>query len=72
LKHVSHFVQPGARRLETDGTFDNLLAFLNPDKSVAVILRNESSRERPIDITVAGKAIQGMMPADSFNTLLVK
>ena len=72
LKHVSHFVQPGARRLETDGTFDNLLAFANPDKSVAVILRNESAHERPIDLTVAGKTIQGVMPADSFNTLLLK
>ncbi len=72
LKHVSHFVQPGARRLETDGTFDNLLAFVNPDKSVAIILRNESPHDRPIDITVAGATIPGMMPPDSFNTLLVK
>ena len=72
LKHVSHFVQPGARRVDSDGTFDDLLAFVNPDKSVAVILRNESAHDRPIDITVTGKTIQGMMPPDSFNTLLLK
>jgi len=71
LKHVSHFVQPGARRLGTDGTFENALAFQNPDNSVAVILRNESARERPIDVTVGETTISGMMPADSFNTLLL-
>jgi glucosylceramidase len=71
LKHASHFVQPGARRLETDGTFDNALAYLNPDRSVAVLLRNESDRERPIDVTVGERKIPGMMPPDSLNTLLI-
>ncbi|MGD0360033.1 MAG: glycoside hydrolase family 30 protein [Bryobacteraceae bacterium] len=72
LKHVSHFVQPGARRLETDGTFDDLLAFLNPDKSVAVILRNESDRPRPVSVIVAELTVPAVMQPDSFNTLLVK
>jgi glucosylceramidase len=34
MKHASHFVQRRARRMETQGTFDDVLAFLNPDKSV--------------------------------------
>jgi glucosylceramidase len=71
IKHVSHFVQPRSRRLETDGTFDNALAFQNPDGTIAIILRNESDRERPIDITSAGVKIPATMPPDSFSTLLL-
>lgn len=72
LKHASHFVQPGARRLETDGTFDNLLAFGNPDKSVAVILRNESPRESKVNVNITGAILPLTLPPDSFNTLLLK
>jgi glucosylceramidase len=46
MKHFSHFVKPGARRLETSGTFTNLLAFINPDKSVVLVMFNESDTEK--------------------------
>jgi glucosylceramidase len=72
MKHASHFVQRGATRLETHGTFDDALAFLNPDKSVVVILRNESGHERPVDVTIGDRKIAGSMEADSFNTLLLR
>jgi glucosylceramidase len=69
LKHVSHFVQRGAKRLDTRGTCDDALAFLNPDRSVVVILRNESAQEKAIDITIGDNTIRGSMPPDSFNTM---
>lgn len=72
MKHASHYVQRGAMRLETYGTFDDALAFLNPDKSVVVILRNESGYERPVDVTIGDRKIAGSMEADSFNTLLLR
>jgi glucosylceramidase len=72
MKHASHFVQRGAMRLQTHGTFDDALAFLNPDNSVAVILRNESGYERPVDVTIGDRKIAGSMEADSFNTLLLR
>jgi glucosylceramidase len=71
LKHVSHFVQPGARRLEAEGTFDDVLAYRNPDGSIAVILRNESDVERPVNVTVGNTTVPAMMPANSFSTLFV-
>jgi glucosylceramidase len=71
LKHVSHFVQPGARRLEAEGTFDDVLAYRNPDGSVAVILRNESDVERPVNVTVRRVTVPAMMPANSFSTLFL-
>jgi glucosylceramidase len=71
LKHVSHYLQAGAVRLETDGTFDNVLAFRNPDSSVAMILRNESEREALVDVAIRGQKTYLRLPADSFNTLFV-
>ena len=72
LKHVSHFVQPGARRLPITGTFDNALAFQNPDRTIAVILRNETSWPRTINIALAGQKLFASMQPDSFNTLLLQ
>jgi O-Glycosyl hydrolase len=71
MKHVSHFVQRGARRLATQGTFDDVLAYLNPDQSVVVVLRNESDYEKAIDISIGARKVAGSMAADSFNTLLL-
>jgi glucosylceramidase len=72
LKHASHFVQRGATRAETHGTCDDVLAFLNPDRSVVVILRNESNHERAVDVTIGDRKISGSMEPDSFNTLVLR
>ncbi|MFT4113179.1 glycoside hydrolase family 30 protein [Silvibacterium sp.] len=71
LKHASHFIQPGARRLDLDGTMEDALAFANPDGSTIVLLRNASSRERAVDLIVHGERISGLMPPDSFNTVQI-
>lgn len=72
MKHVSHFVQRGARRLGTHGTFDDVLAYLNPDQSVVVVLRNESAYEKAIDVPIGSRKVAGSTAADSFNTLLLR
>ena len=72
LKHVSHFVQPGATRLETQGTFQDLLAFVNPDGTTAVIARNESGDEKPLTMVAAGRKIAITMQSQSFHSVLVK
>jgi glucosylceramidase len=72
LKHVSHFVQPGAKRLEAEGTFDDVLAYKNPDGSVAVVLWNESDVERPVNVTVGDTIIPAMMQPSSISTLFVR
>ncbi len=69
MKHVSHFVRKGARRLMVSGTEDNALAFLNPDKSVAVIVRNEGAEERPLNVTIGQRIIACTMEPDSLSTL---
>ena len=72
LKHVSHFVMSGAKRVETEGTFENLLAFSNPDGSTAVIARNESAQAKPLTVVVGERKIAIVLQGESFNSLLVK
>ena len=74
LKHFSHFVNPGARRLDTFTLtgHDNLLAFVNPDRTVVILMQNDLCQELPVRVKVAGKVIGAVLKADSFNTLVVQ
>jgi glucosylceramidase len=72
LKHVSHFVMPGARFLETVVPDNNILAFVNPDKSIVVVVRNEEKADKQIVIKVGKKEINPVLKADSFNTFVVR
>jgi len=72
LKHVSHFVIAGARLLETAVPDNNVLAFVNPDKSIVLIVRNEDKSEKQISIKVGNLEINPLLKADSFNTFVLR
>jgi len=72
MKHLSHFVKPQAKLLATSGDFNNLLAFINPDKSVVVVVFNESANEKSLNIKVGNQILSPLMQANSFNTFLIK
>jgi glucosylceramidase len=72
LKHLSHFVDVGARFLKVSGTFDDALAFRNPDQSVIVMLRNQGAQPQRIQVDVAGRAAELEMPPDSIGTFAVR
>jgi glucosylceramidase len=71
LKHASHFVMPGARLLETKGINENILAFVNPDGSIVLIVRNEEKSDKKVNIKIGSIEINPLLKADSFNTLVV-
>lgn len=73
LKHVSHFVQPGARRLDTASWtgYENQLAFANPDGSVVVVMQNDLSEALLVRVMVGDRVIAATLPADSFNTFVL-
>lgn len=71
MKHVSHYVQPGAYKLETEGAYTNLLAFRNPDNSIALIIANETSDDRSLSIRIGDRVYTPIVKAYSMNTLLV-
>ena len=72
LKHLSHYVQPGARRLATTGAFTNLLAFQNPDKSVVLVAQNDQDTDQTVRFRVGGHTVAPLLRAHSFNTLVLK
>lgn len=73
MKHLSAFVQPGARRVETSSWngHENQLAFLNPDGSVVVVIQNDLAEPLPVRIAVGAALLAPTLPADSFSTLVV-
>ena len=74
MKHLSGFVRPGARRLQTMSWsgYENLLAFSNPDKSVVVMMQNDLCADLPVRLKIGDKVIAGTLAADSFNTFVVR
>lgn len=70
LKHVSHFVQSGARLLRLPVGTD-ALAFLNPDGSIVLVAAN--SLEKPLDLQVRlrGREQTFSLSPRSFNTLII-
>jgi len=73
LKHISHFVRPGARRVTTFSFrgYENQLAFINPDGSVVIMIQNDMSDVMPVNITIGNRMISPLLQADSFNTFVV-
>ena len=74
LKHLSHFVKPGAKRLDTFTLtgYENLLAFANLDRTVVIFMQNDLGQELPVRFKVGEKVIGATLEADSFNTLVVQ
>lgn len=73
LKHLTHFVGPGARRLGLRGWsgYENVLAFRNPDGAVVVVTQNDQCQDLPLRVKVGDRVVAATLPADSFNTLAV-
>ena len=63
MKHLSHFVEVGAKRVETTGTCDDALGFVNPDGGLVFLLRNEAAREEFVEIRAGGRIGDGEIVA---------
>ena len=72
LKHLTHFVDVGAKRIETTGTCDDALGFVNPDGSVVLMLRNELPHPQLVQVQIGDRALAVNMPPDSIGTLTAK
>ena len=71
MKHVSHYVKTGAKMMSLSGSFTNMLAFLNPDKSLVIILQNETDEPKKITIKIGDSFISSIYKPNSFNTIMV-
>jgi len=71
MKHLSHFVQPGAYLLKTSGGKDHL-AFTNPNGETVVLLVNEDVADKKLTIGFGNKNTSLMVKGKSINTLVFK
>ena len=72
LKHASHYVMPGAKKIETEGAYGDLLAFKNPDQSVVLIMGNQTDQNRVVSVKVGDVTISPTLIANSINTITLK
>jgi glucosylceramidase len=72
MKHLSHFVDVGAKRVETTGTCDDALGFVNPDGGLVFLLRNELQGERFVEIRAGGRMATVKLLPDSISTVAMK
>jgi len=71
IKHASHYVKPGARVLELSGSYEDALAFLNPDGKAVVLLANQDDVPKPVSIEIGGKVRNFTLPAASLSTIVL-
>jgi glucosylceramidase len=67
MKHLSHFVQPGAYRLRTSGE-TNALAFQNPNGDIALLLLNTAATDTSLRLAVGTTTVTVPLKAKSINT----
>ena len=68
-KHFSYFIQPGAHLIATQSTWNDRVAFVNPDGEVVVVLANTTANDQPIALNIDGRQSEVVdLPAHSFNT----
>lgn len=73
LRHLSGFVQPGARYISplSYTGYENMLAFHNPDGSVVIAAQNDMTTPQEIVVGVGLKNVTFTAPADSIVTVVV-
>jgi glucosylceramidase len=73
IGHFSKFIRPGAKRIISSSTTDQLLttAFLNTDGKIAVVILNLSNQAQPFILCLGGKATRTSSPAHSIITLVI-
>lgn len=71
LKHVAHFVRPGARHVIAHSWtgHDNALAFVNPDGSEVMVIQNDQPDDIEVEIGIKGQIAVAKLPPNSLNTI---
>ncbi|NJM50032.1 MAG: glycoside hydrolase family 30 protein [Sphingomonadales bacterium] len=71
LKHICHFVQQGAQRVNAHSWtgHENALAFVNTDGSEVMVVGNDQPEAMPIEIGIKGGIAKAVLPPNSINTI---
>jgi glucosylceramidase len=68
MKHFSHFVRPGASRIESGDP--EVLLFRNADGKEVAVLANESAATQVVEFVRDGHALAVSVPPESVNTVV--
>lgn len=73
IGHFSKFIRPGAKRISTGTTANNLNAtsFINTDGSIIIIALNDSDKALDYMLTINNKTAQLNMPANAIQTIVL-
>jgi glucosylceramidase len=71
MKHVSHYVLPGAKVLKLGGDCKNALAFLNTDGSLVVVLGNQTDQPKTLTLAFGEHQFEVQMAAQSLSTMII-
>ena len=73
MKHLAHFVKPGAVRLGLRGPWtSNALAFENTDKSIVLALANPFADARQLSFAAGSQRVEVMLEPASINTIFMR
>ncbi|NLI25012.1 MAG: hypothetical protein GX419_09940, partial [Bacteroidales bacterium] len=72
IGHISKFVRPGAIKVLTSSTQDDLpgASFINPDGRLAVVILNATDSAREVGVWISGSVFRTSMPERSIATLV--
>lgn len=71
MKHASHYVQPGAKRIDASGVYQDVLAFLNPDNTVVIIAGNQQDTDEIVNIGIGNLVYSPVLKSHSINTFVI-
>lgn len=72
LKHFSYFIRSGAKKVRTSGSDSNLLAFVNPDGSVVLVVANTADQPQHVQLALGNKLLSATLEPHSLNTFTMK
>ncbi|WP_234124350.1 glycoside hydrolase family 30 protein [Clostridium hydrogenum] len=73
MKHFSHFVKPGARKVVTSGHWtSNSVVFENPNGDLVVIVGNAMDNDRSFTFECNGESFSASVKSHSINTFYVE
>ncbi len=70
MKHFSHFIKPGAKRIQIscEGT-NNCIAFKNPDESIILLMPNFTEEKKLAEISLSEESLKVELEPQSIYTL---
>ena len=69
-KHFSYFVNPNARYIKMKGTYNDKVAFINPNGDIVLVVRNSQASSSVAGIKVDNQMFLPTIPAHSYNTFV--